>query len=246
MTCIDPPELSDLQLTKYLDGDAGEGVQEHIARCSHCRERAKQMAQAQNRWRIALHRLSCPDSDTLRDYEFGFLSIGETAEVERHLGMCPHCTHHVAELRGYIADLAWEDEDASEEVGVLQRLRWFVADLVQGGPALTPAFAAVRGVDDETSKVFEAGDMRIDTTTRVDAQIPEWRVLIGSVLGPEMDVDESGGGWRVDLWQGQEHLASEALDELGSFRFSGLLPGEYELIINGPDAKVRVPSIKIA
>jgi hypothetical protein len=40
MECVSPPELNDEQLLRHLDDEADDQVEMHVARCSHCRERA--------------------------------------------------------------------------------------------------------------------------------------------------------------------------------------------------------------
>jgi hypothetical protein len=245
MTCIAPPELTDLQLSMYLDDEADAGIHSHLIRCAHCQARARELALAQNAWRAALHRGSCPDSDQLRDYHFGFLSAQETRAVEQHLHLCPHCTHQLAALQEFVPVAARGENDVAEVVSPLQRIRWFLAELVQGGHGLTPALAGVRGGEDETAAAYEAGDVRIDIAVRGDPVLPEHRVLVGSVLGAPVDVDEEAEVWSADLWLDQQWVSTAAVDDLGSFRYVGLAPGSYELIINGPDVKVRVPVVVV-
>jgi len=49
MTCTSRPELDDLALLTYVDGEATPDVIAHIKRCPHCRERAKRLAAEQGR-----------------------------------------------------------------------------------------------------------------------------------------------------------------------------------------------------
>ncbi|MFN2199690.1 MAG: hypothetical protein ACK2UO_00695 [Caldilineaceae bacterium] len=254
MTCIEPPELTDLQLAMYLNDDADAAIHAHLTRCPFCRDRAKELAQEQNSLRTALHRANCPDADTLRDYQFGLLSGHETGLAELHLQVCPYCTHHVATLREFVADLERLEEHDVTEPSMLRRIRWYLANAVDGGLRLGPSLGGVRGGRDESSASYaaggsseagEGGEIRIDTAVRVDTKRPEQRVLVGSVIGPGTEIDDVAVGWSADLWLNGALIASEPLDDLYSFRFVNLRPGSYEIILSGPNTKIRVPAVAV-
>jgi hypothetical protein len=46
-TCIDPSAISEGDLIRYVDGEAGEAIIEHVRRCPACAEEAEALGQLQ-------------------------------------------------------------------------------------------------------------------------------------------------------------------------------------------------------
>lgn len=81
------------------------------------------------RWWRRRRALVCRDAVALmQDYLDGTLSAADAARLEAHLGDCPHCSEHLAQLRRTIevlgrAEAEHLSEDALDDLVGLYR-RW--------------------------------------------------------------------------------------------------------------------------
>ena len=156
MACVSPPELNDRQLLTYIDGEADHEVVAHLERCPHCREKARRLSRLQDHLMTRLYRATCPPPVELGEYYLDVLPRDQAAAVAQHLGECPHCARELAQLKGYLAELATAEEPGPVE-RTRERVRVLVARLVSGGgevgllgrPALAPAYVGVRGKEGE-------------------------------------------------------------------------------------------------
>jgi anti-sigma factor RsiW len=197
MGCVLPPELDEIQLLAYQDGEADAEVVSHLEQCPHCRGRALRLARFQDRLIAQLYRVTCPDSLELGEYHLGLLSRERMADVAQHLADCPLCRDEVAQLTDYLAELA-----PDLEVSPLERVKVWVAQLVNvaremgrpGTPGLVPVYAGVRG-EDERPLIYEAGNAQIAIEIQDDPEQPDRKMLLGLVTGIE------SGGIVVHLWQ---------------------------------------------
>jgi anti-sigma factor RsiW len=236
MRCISSPELNDGQLLAYLDDTADAAVARHLADCPACRERVRQLARLLGRITVSLYRLDCPASAELGEYQLGLLPRPQRAALAAHLAECPHCRAEVAQLQGYLADLA-----RAEEPGIVKRARVLVARLIGGtstpGPALTPALAGLRGGD--APLIYEAGDVQITLTVEASEQAPERRTLFGLLIGAELT------GARAQLWQGAQLTDETTIDAAGNFVLANLDASGYELVISSRELEIHIQDVKL-
>lgn len=253
MTCVSPPELDDRTLLIYIDGEASADVAAHIERCPHCRERAQRLARLQGRMTAQLYRLDCPAPSELGEYHLGMLPAAEMEAIRRHLEECPHCRREVAQLEGYLANLA-PDLAPTLQPGPLEqaveRVRVWVARLVSGGtvglpgqlaPAYAgPVYAGMRGDEWTAPLVYQADEVQVIVEIEADAGRPDRKSVLGLVTG----LDEASA-FKAHLWQAGQRVTTEPVDELGNFVLPGLLPGAYELILAGSDLEIHVQQIQV-
>ena len=235
MQCLSPPELNDSQLLAYLDGVADAAVETHLASCRSCRQRAQQLARLLGRMTVWLYRLECPASTDLGEYQLGLLPQPQLAGITAHLAECLHCRAEVAQLQGYLADTARD-----EEPGIVERARVLLARLLSSSPpapALAPALAGIRGGGD-TLLVYEAGDVQVTLTIEVSQQQPEQRTLFGLVIGAEQAA-------QVQLWLGTQLVSEATIDTGGNFVIAGLAAASYQLIISGPGLEVYIQDMQV-
>lgn len=241
MDCVLPPELDDRELLAYLDGEAGHPVVAHLEQCPHCRERAELLAQLQGRMTAELYRITCPSTMELGEYHLGLLPGDQSVAVTRHLIECPHCSGEVAQLKGYLGELAGDVEfNLQEQIKVL------VAQLVggregrerPGAPAWAPAFAGVRG-GEEGPRLYQAGDAQIVIEIQDDAVQPGRKALLGLVMG--IETRELVG----HLWLGDQLVAQAPVDELGNLAITNLAPDSYELILKGPGLEIQIRDLDV-
>jgi hypothetical protein len=241
MDCTSFPEPNDWELLAYIDGEADDRVAAHLAKCPHCRERARRLTRLQNRLTARIYRVACPSPATLGEYHLGILPPERAAAVAQHLEECGSCAREVAQLEDYLIELIptlelTPLERAGEKVKVL------VARLVGGEPGDgmpgQPAYAGIRG-EDEASYLYEAEDIQIVIGIQDDATQPDRKATFGLVVGVEP------GDVKAYLWQAERCIAIIPVDELGNFIIPDLKPGSYELIVTGPQIEVHVQELRV-
>ncbi len=246
MACAYPPELDDVQLLVYADGEADRRVAEHVAQCSYCRERAERLARLQRRLTATLYRVTCPPPEELGEYHLGLLPRGQMAAVTRHLDECPYCTQEVVQLKEYLSELAPALELRPLE-WARERVKVLVARLVDRGqepgrpgqPALAPAYAGIRG-EEEEPYVYQAGDFQVVVEVQADTEHPDRWMILGLLVGLE-----DAQGTQVHVWQADAPLTTVTIDELGNFAIPDLELGTYELILSGPEVEIHIQHLEV-
>jgi hypothetical protein len=249
MTCSNLPELSDIQLLIYLDGEADQDevkqITEHLAGCKHCSARKEQLRLREARLTAAFYRSACPSPMELGEYRLGALGRRRAQAITRHVTECPHCARELAQLQSFLADLA----PAPVQGPLAQasdRIRVLVARLAGGArdalaaplPPLAPAYAGVRG-EVAGPAIYEAEDAQV----LLDAQPSGAAAGRFELLGLLTGVDPAR--FTVNLWRDGALTATLPVDEGGNFIFSDLVPGAYELVVRGPDREIYIEELKI-
>lgn len=229
--------MSEVSLLAFLDGEAEDGVTDHLARCPHCRNRAAVLAADERPLHTLLFRITCPSSDAWRDFYFNLLPAETGESMAAHLHGCPYCTREMLILQAF-APLP-QPEPAAEPVPVLwERLRWWVAQLLHAPP--TPLTAGLRGsAAGDQQWLYHAGERHIGIDSHPDRAQPDRRVLVGALLAQETI------GWQAHLWRDSHLVATTQVDDLGGFSFDGLLPADYELTLTGPDTCILLPGLTL-
>lgn len=243
MTCQLPPELDDVELLAYADGEADAQVVMHVESCPHCREKARSLSRLQERLIARLYRIACPAPIELGQHHLNLLSGDQAAVVAQHLAECPHCARELAQLQTFLDEVAPSIEPGLP-AQVRERVRVLVARLVSGGkkgnqmrsPALAPAYAGLRGA--ETGPyLYQADDIQIAIELQDDAQ--NRKILLGLLTGAD------SGGLQAHLWQAGQPITTVALDELGNFVLPHLKPGRYDLTLSGPEIEIHIQDLEI-
>jgi hypothetical protein len=237
MECVSPPELDDQRLWSYVDGEAEPETMLHLERCEYCGEKAKALAQLQGRVQSRLYRINCPSSLELGEYRLRMLPDSKKLVVAQHVRECTHCARELAQLEGYLSELA-----PTGETGLLEGLKVLVARWVGGNPnGMSPAPSALRG-EAKGPITFETDGIVII----LDIQ-PTSKGL-ASVLGQVAADDQDGWtGAVVELRQADAPPLTAALDDLGAFRFEEVHPGSTEITITSLNGIiVQTPIFDIA
>lgn len=243
MVCVSPPELTDLQLHAFIDGEADAAVQRHVAACPGCRSRADALARWQAALRARLFRAACPPSLELGEYRMGLLPKPQAQAVEHHVAVCPHCQRELAQFAEFMAE---PPPAADVWAPVKERLRVLVAQLVSGsrslgvwsGPALAPALAGLRG-DEDGPLIFQAEDAELAIDVQPDEQ-PGLVTLFGLVTGIE-DLASA----EVAVWRQNRLVAKTPVDDLGNFVVTRLLPDTHELILTAAGVEIHVQALEL-
>lgn len=246
MSCVAPPELEDIQLLAYLDGEAEPGVSAHLQVCPHCQCRADMLADLQQALTRSLYRATCPTSRELGEYHLGLLPASQAQAVSDHLTICPFCAEERAQLRTFLAEPDPRREPSPLEKAASQ-VKVTIARLLSGpswagafgAPSLAPALAGVRG-DEERPLIYEAGEIQIALEIQSDENQPDCRAMLGLITGiaPTENVT-------AHLWRDNHHFGSVTVDDLGSFLFEGLPVASYDLILSAPEHEIHLQSMPI-
>lgn len=249
MACVSPPELDDKVLLAYIDGETDPEVVAHLERCPHCRDRAQHLARLQDRLTGQLYRFTCPSPAELGEYHLGLLPSDQAADVTSHLAECPHCTREIAQLKDYLSELR-----PDLEFSPLERIKVLVARLVRArkengssketAPAPSAAllgsstYAGLRG-EAEEPYLYQADDIQIAVEIQDDIERQGCKVLLGLVTDTDPQKLE------VHLWQADQRIATTPVDELGTFVIPNIAPGNYELILSGPEVEIHIQGLEI-
>lgn len=214
----------------------------HLSHCPGCQTRAHELQSLQRALTGSLFRADCPSALELGEYQMGLLPAGQSVMIARHVSLCPHCAQEIATLQHFMA----QGEPAARP-SVLDtartRLQVVVAELVSGArgafapPALAPAFAGLRGGDDDPL-IYEAGDVQLSIEVQGDGEHPGHLAIFGLITGLE-----EGQTAQIELWRDQQRLAGAAVDAIGNFALGGLAPGDYELFITNDTLDIHVQSL---
>jgi anti-sigma factor RsiW len=246
MTCIEPPELDDIQLLTYLDGDADRDVTRHLAKCPHCSAKAGRLHLIEARLTAALYRSSCPSPLVLGEYRLGRLARHEAAAITQHVAECPHCARELAQLQSFLADLVPALEPTLL-VEAAERIRVLVARLVGGlggalsapQPTLAPAYAGIRGEAASGPAFYEAGDVQVMLAAQPGAATAGRFELLGLLTGAGLR------GFTAHLWRDGGIVAIVPVDDGGNFTIPDLAPGAYDLVLSGPDSEIYIEQLKV-
>jgi hypothetical protein len=238
MNCISPIELPDYELLAYLEGEASQEVSDHLESCSYCRQRLDALAGEEALLISRLFRSQCPTPLALGEYQLENIPQEERVVIARHIRVCPHCRAEIRQLETYLRDLSLVSD--APEAQPLDHFRVLVARLVGGGEpgTIAPAWAGVRGPD-AGPRMYQAEDFQIAIETQDDPQDQAGRALLGLILGPATTE------MQAQLWQGEEHISSAAVEAGGNFVFSGVKLGRYELRVSGPNVMISIQDLDV-
>lgn len=185
----------------------------------------------ERRLRQALYRFDCPDAHTLGEYELDVLDAVQRTRVAAHVLECEECTEELRVLRTFLATPTPVTEPLRD------RARRIVATLFTPRPGL--AYSGLRGADDPSTRVYEAGEVTITLGPGPRA---------GSVLGLVVAGDEPPEALRsraVRLAQRAGSAIDAQLDDLGNFEFDSVAVGTYDLEIDLPQGVVVVEDFQV-
>jgi hypothetical protein len=234
---VDMAEITDTELLMYLDGVVAPEIKAQIEGDEQYRQRVQVLSQQQNEWVARLYRVNCPEPLTLGEFHLDRLHPRQKKPLENHLAVCPHCARELAEMAGFV-----QLETGLAPAEVLKDVVKIFAQLISGKglygtPRQRPS-AALRGGGTENYQ-YEAGSAKIALSVHEDGETPGLQALVGIIAGVEAE------NYEVSLWQAGDKVGRAQIDEVGGFTIGGLQPGEYQLIIHGPQVEIHVQSFVV-
>jgi hypothetical protein len=239
MKCITSPALDNVEIAKYVDGEADDAVVAHIRECPYCSERAQQWTHLQNRLKKQLYRVDCPTPMELGEYHLGLLPALQAQVIDQHLQECVLCRRELARLEEFMLEpIAQPSLVRSVQVMIARLLGGKEAGQRREEFSWSPAFSGLRG-DGEEPFVYEADHIQIVIEVQDDVEQMGLKTLLGLVTG--LDSKD----FAIQISQEDQKVASTSVDEIGNFILSHLAPGNYEFILSGPNIEIHIPSLTV-
>jgi hypothetical protein len=181
----------------------------------------------------AFFRRSCPDTTTLGEYALAMLAPERMQATAAHLLDCPHCLSEVTSYRAFLA----EPDDPLRHRGILADLRRLIAQ-----PLASPATAlgGLRGAGAPETLRYTAEGLSLTLEVQSAARGRSGRVIAGL-----LDQDEAAPA-AAALLSGGRVVASEAVDDLGTFQFEDVTPGDYQLEVQAGGLLLVVESLAVS
>jgi hypothetical protein len=178
----------------------------------------------------SLYRFDCPDAHSLGEYQLELLEPAQRVRIAAHAAECDECRAELQMLRSFLV------EPISVPETLAGRARRIVASLFAG--PLEPAYGGLRGTSDQSTRVYEAGDVSVTIGPGQTSGS-----LVGLVLATGASADLEGCEVRL-IPPGGASIAT-SLDDLGNFEFFDLASGLYAVEIDLPDGVVVVEELRV-
>lgn len=242
MKCIAPNSINEEQLLAYVDGEGDEATIAHIQHCAYCAQRAQAYTTDQALLRVVFHRIDCPDAHTLAEYQQGLLSPTEQMAIEDHLKMCLACSKEIADLDRFLQEVSL----APISQAIATQLKRIIARKIPTSTdsVIEHAAFALRGATSAPPGVYRADDIKLVIGLEADGSQAGRKMILG-LTSREGQSLASLAGAQVQLRRGETTIAVEEVDTLGNFIFTGLLSGDYELILATGREQVVVETITV-
>ena len=245
MSCFKTPQLTEIELLMALDGEADPEIIMHIAHCPDCRVRAGQLQKLQDGLTNRLFRVDCPSSMDVGEYQLGLLPAEQALAVEKHLAECTFCSGERSLLASFLAETS-PITKTDLLAPVKETMRILVARLTTGfsggllgQPGLAPAMAGLRGAADGPL-MYEAEEVQVMAEVMDDTTHPGRKSILGLLTG----IYQSHG-FQAYLWQAATHRATVIVNDLGNFTIDNLTPGDYSLVLSGPDMEIHLDYVPV-
>jgi hypothetical protein len=103
---------------------------------------------------------------------------------------------------------------------------------------LVPEFVGVRGTI-SSAMMYEAGEFQLNIELQIDPDQPGKGTLLGLALGEDVD------RLVAKLFSDGIEITSSKLDDLGNFLFQDVPAGAYDLVLEGPETEIHIPTIAV-
>jgi|GEM_PF-2550766 len=246
--CIDPTRVGDADIPAYVTGEARPEFVEHLRNCQFCQSGAAQFSALSQFFEANLalkrpgFRADCLDSQLLGEYVLSLVSAQAQRGVKSHLKTCDYCSAEMTELQAELLqsepELATVHDSGLSVSGILRRI---VASLATSQPQFV-----LRGASPSAGapQEFQAEELTIVVKVQPAKAKRNILTISGTVVRDGFSPEDIAGV-ALKLLSGDTELATEVLDETGSFFFDDVAPAPaFILEITLPDKVVVVPDIQ--
>jgi hypothetical protein len=137
-------------------------------------------------------------------------------------------------------------EEPTSRPDIIQSARVFIAKLISGGgtdqeqagSSISPAFAGLRGEEDEPF-IYQVGNVQIVIDIQDDVEQIGHKTILGLVTGSESKE------FIVQVSQEDQIIATSSVDEIGNFVITQLMPGDYEIVLEDSEGEIHIQSIQV-
>lgn len=207
MRCVFASPLTEDQISAAIDGEADPDITTHLERCAFCAARVEQAQHFERALERRLHRVNCPPTQQLVEYDFGLLAPPLRLQLDTHVPSCPDCSAELAEIQAAAhSEAKAQPLRRRPRPSPRERIGEVLAQLLP-----RPAALALRGTGPR-QVTAQAGD----TTILLDIQ----RGIDGNALLRGQLISEDAEQWiggLVELRQAGVIACVTTIDELGAF-----------------------------
>ncbi len=229
--CINPTLIKEGDLLTFIEGEAGHEVGEHVTRCPMCASRVKQIRKTSRALLVLMYRADCPAPEVLGQYQLGLTSSAEQLKVAAHVRACPHCGRELAELE------SGPDNLAQMVLQTLKGVARIIEATLVSSPRLQPA--GVRGGRTRRS-AFRGPGIDVLIGFQPVATGRKVGTLMGTVVQTKVSPDSRA--WL--FCEGKEPVSSP-VDDLRTFTFEAVTPGEYDLALEAGERALLMREVLI-
>jgi uncharacterized protein YlaN (UPF0358 family) len=231
--CVNPHEIQEGDLLKYLDGNASPAVIEHVTHCAACATEAALLQKSRTALQTIFFRESCPSTDELMQYQMKELSRKQMQAIKNHLVDCKSCREELSELVNVLnepLESSWLEQWVSVGRQIL------TAGLVQSKMRSIPA---LRGTP-QRELTYKVANHKISLTILP----PPVNEGLWQVEG-RFKSDGALVEMLIQLQQENQVVATDTLDEFGYFELRQLKGGIYTLIVESATTSIIIPDLKL-
>jgi anti-sigma factor RsiW len=233
--CIEPSQIKEGDLMAYVEGEADGRVRDHVGRCPACAGKVAQLRRTNQALLTLMYRASCPLSEVLGQYQLDLLSPDERLKVAAHVRTCPHCSRELDELR------TRKDDLTHAVLQVIQGAVRVVEAALVTPPRLRPVGVRGRGREARAEqRAFHGAGLDVLVGFQPVATHKREGTLVGAVVQAE-----AVAGGRAWLFQEGEKPTFSLVDELGTFTFEEIRPGEYDLALEVGDEALLMREVVV-
>ncbi len=236
--------LEEGDLLAYLEGAAPPDIAHRIAHTPELMAEVARLQMMDVLAHEAQQQVDVPDIDVLLLYQAGLLDEEERQQVEQQVRRYPACQHELDRLA--LPPHTPAAPTPTQLSGLLEKAtqagkRWLEALLL---PApMQPAFA-VRGAE-QRRLVYEAEAYQIILAVEPQPVSEAAWNIEGQISVPPEEADAEGDAW-IRVFQVNELLHEDRIDEFGFFFVEQIASGHYTLYLELPSVHIILNDIVIA
>lgn len=219
--CINPSVITDDDVLAFALGEASEDAVTHLNLCLSCQTKANALRQTV----LVLERGAHPPSIKIGELVHGLVTAQEELVLSAHLRTCESCTQERALFTQLMSA-----EPAASAASVIDGVKRLVAQRV--APPAT-AMLALRGAGASETFTYRAESVLIHL--RVERQMParQRTFITGQVELRSGDLV----GALASLFEGDNILVTEEIDDQGYFFFPAIRAGTYRIEVRVEDVE---------